>query len=346
MGKYSLDAFEVYPLVKLRPVVSEPEADAYQLLELSQSELEPETGDLWMPPPVESGKVILRLKFAEHADLADVCGFIRRMGFCYEGGKQLAGVVMTGGSFSGAEYSQLVKAYRQGFESTDLLAEPGTVLAENCMRAGVKFGLWLPLDRGILKLRRCIGQDNLARNWETCPVYIWAGREMTAEETDAARRWHASGAEVSAILGPRMTLRRLMFPRDLTSGGPMPLRMWWQNVGNAPMYRDVEICLELCGGGERYPIQIPDAGFRPGVGDSTVNRTATLPEIQGTFALRCGLRFQGKMLKLAMAAPEEDGMYTLGQVTLDGVQRPYLAAMWEETYADGYYPLEDPAQPE
>ena len=32
MGKYSLDAFEVYPLVKLRPVVAEPEADAYQLL--------------------------------------------------------------------------------------------------------------------------------------------------------------------------------------------------------------------------------------------------------------------------------------------------------------------------
>lgn len=346
MGKYSLDAFEVYPLVKLRPVVAEPEADAYQLLELYQSEMEPTTGALWMPPSVEGGKVILRLKFAEHADIADACGFIRRMGFCYEGGKLLSGVVMTAGAFAGTALDQLVQAYRQGFEDTYLLAEPGTALAESCRRAGVKFGLWLPLDRGVLKLRRCIGQENLARNWEKCPVYIWAGREMTAEEVDAARRWHASGADIPAILGSRMALRRLMFPRDLTSGGPLPLRMWWQNVGNAPMYRDVEICLELCGAEERFPIRLPDAGFRPGVGDSTVNMTATLPEIQGTFTLRCGLHFQGKMLKLAIEEPEEDGMYALGQVTLDNAERPYLATIWEETYADGYYPLEDPAQPE
>lgn len=346
MGKYSLDAFEVYPLVKLRPVVADAEPNAYQLLELYQSELEPETGDLLMPPRVEADNVILRLNFAENTDIADACGFIRRMGFCYEGGKLLAGVVMTESGFSGVEQNQLVQAYRQGFEDTDLLAEPGTVLAENCIRAGVKFGLWLTLDRGILNLRRRIGQNRLARNWENCPVYIWVGREMTAEELDAARRWHASSADVPAILGPRMTLRRMMFPRDLTSGGPMPLRMWWQNMGNAPVYRDVEICLELCGAEERFPVLLPNAGFRPGVGDSTVNVTAVLPEIQGTFTLRCGLRSRGKMLKLAIEAPEEEGMYTLGQVTLDDTARPYLATMWEETYADGYYPLEDPAQPE
>lgn len=346
MGKYSLDAFEVHPLVKLRPVVTDPEADGYRLLELCQAELEPKPGELLTPPPVGSGKVILRLNVSENADIADACGFIRRMGFCYEGGKLLAGVVMTEGVFSGTALDQLAQAYRQGFENTYLLAEPGSALAESCSRAGVKFGLWLPLERGILPLRRSIGRGNLARNWESCPVYIWAGRDLTTEELDAACRWHASGADVPAILGPRMTLRRMMFPRELTAGGPLPLRMWWQNVGTAPMYRDVEICLELCNGENRFPIQIPEAGFRPGMGDATFNTTAILPEIRGTFALRCGLRCQGAMLKLSMDAPEENGMYTVGEMTLDDAARPYLATMWEEAYADGYYPLEDPAQPE
>ena len=47
-----------------------------------------------------------------------------------------------------------------------------------------------------------------------------------------------------------------------------------------------------------------------------------------------------------MEAQEDDGLYRVGDVTLDDASRPYLATMWEEQYADGYYPLEDPAQPE
>lgn len=346
MGKYSLDAFEVHPLVKLRPVTTKPEADCYRLLELRQSDLEPESGELLAPPPVGAGKVILRLHPAAYADAAQVCGFIRRMGFCYEGGKQLDGVILTAGNFAGTELEQLVQAYRQGFENTDLLAEPGTAPAACCSRAGIGFGLWLPLERGILALRRCVAQSNLARNWEQYPVYVYAGRELTAEELDAARRWHASGGDVPAVLGARMTLRRMMFPRDLTAGGLLPLRMWWQNLGNAPLYRDAEICLELYDGNDRFPICLPDGRFRPGVGDSTFNTTAQLPDVRGTFTLRCGLRCRGAMLNLSMDAPETDGMYAIGTLTLDDVARPHLATMWEEHYADGYYPLEDPAQPE
>ena len=345
MGKYALDAFEAHPLVKLRPVMAAPAESSYRLLELRQGVLEPEKGKLLSPPPVGEGRVILRLHLGG-SDLADACGFIRRMGFCYEGGKGLAGLVLTEGAFSGTALDQLVQACRQGFEETFLLAQPGTALAEACVRKGVKFGLWLDLRRGILPLRRSIGQGNLARNWENCPVYVYSGQELTPAEGDAARRWHASGADVSAPLGPVMTLRRLMFPRDLTAGGELPLRMWWQNLGTAPMYRDVEICLELRRGQERFPILLPEAAFRPGMGDSTVNTTARLPDVQGTFELRCGLRRGDAMLKLAMEVPEAAGMYTVGQITLDDIRRPYLATMWEETYADGYYPLEDPAQPE
>ena len=346
MGKYSLDAFEVHPLVKLRPVMAAPEPDCFRMLEVFQSELEPETGVLLAPPAVGTGKVILHLHMAQNADLADVCGFVRRMGCCYEGGRQLAGVLMTESGFSGAELDRLVQAYQQGFEATFLLAEPGRAVAESCLRTGVKFGLWLHLERGILELRRSIARSNLARNWEDCPVYIFSGGELTEEALDAARRWHADGADVPAVLGARMTLRRMMFPKDLTAGGPLPLRMWWQNLGTAPMYRDVELCLELRMDQQRFPVALSEKMQRPGMGDSTFNTTAQLPQIRGELELWCGLRCGGGMLPLSAAVPEDHGMYRLGQVTLDDQPRPYLASMWEETYADGYYPLEDPAQPE
>lgn len=346
MGKYSLDAFETYPLVKLRPVMTAPEESCFRLLELSQSELEPEAGTLLQPPPVGEGRVILRLRLDGGEDIAEACGFVRRMGFCYAGGRDLAGVVLVTEPFAGVAADQLLGAYAQGFGATFLLAEPGRQQTEACRRLGVNFGLWLPLERGVLSLRRSIGQENLARVWEKWPVYLYAGRELTAQEQDAACRWHISGADMPLKAGPGMTLRRMMFPRDLTAGGVMPLRMWWQNLGTAPIYRDVQVRLELRKEGECYPLTLADARLLSGMGDSTLNTTAALPRVQGDFELRCGL-YQGEtMLPLAMEAPFDGGMYTIGSVSLDGEPRPYLSTMWEETYADGYYPLEDPAQPE
>ena len=347
MGKYSIDAFEVHPLVKWRPVVTKPKERAFRLLELRQSELEPESGALLAPPAVEGETVILLLHLDGKQDLAGACGFIHRMGACYGGGGCFAAVVMNMGSFSGAAREQLVQAYARGFEKTILLAEPGSGVAEICRRMGIAFGLWLELERGILPLRRGIGQEKLGRVWEKCPVYLRAGRSLTEEELDAARRWHISGADGALPCGGAMTLRRMMFPRDLTAGDPMPLRLWWQNIGTAPIYDRLELKLELRGGESRHEIAASCTLDHPGVGDSTMNLVARLPEAAcGTYELWCGLKSGNGLLPLAMEAREEEGMYRLGEVTLDDVPRPYLATMWEAQYADGYYPLEDPAQPE
>ena len=345
MGKYSIDAFEVHPLVKLRPVTTKPGVTSFQLLELRQAELE--KAELLAPPAVAGGKVILLLHLDEKSDLSDACGFIRRMGSCYEGGKGFAAVVMAMGTFDGVAREQLVKAYAQGFDATFLLAEPGNGVAEICRRMGVPFGLWLELDRGILPLRRSIGQENLARVWEEYPVYLHAGRNLTEEELDAARRWHISAADVARPYSGWMTLRRMMFPKDLTTGGLMPLRLWWQNIGTAPIYESVQLRLELRWDGNRYEIEAPATLDRPGVGDSTMNLLAKLPEVPcGTYELWIGLKAGEKALPLTMEAQENGGLYQVGDVILDDVSRPYLATMWEEQYADGYYPLEDPAQPE
>lgn len=345
MGKFSLDAFEVHPLVKLRPSVVEPEHSCYRLLELSRRELEPESGML-PPPEIGDGRVLLGLQWDAGDDISDVCGFIRRMGSCYTGGKAFAGVVVTPGAFRGAALEQLVHAYSQGFESTFLLAQPGTEVMDLCRREGIPTGLWLPLSEGILNLRRSIAMDHLARNWESCPVYIYSEGELSAQELDAARRWHCSGANVMAPLGAQMTLRRMMFPRDLTSGGIMPLRLWWQNIGTAPVYEEVRVQLMLQNGKEQFAVTLPGT-MQPGLGDTTFNETALLPQVnRGTYGLWVGLKTDSGFLPLAMDAPTEKGLYHIGEITLDEAERPYLKTMWEDQYADGYYPLEDPAQPE
>lgn len=345
MGKYSLDAFEVHPLVKLRPSVAKPEHSCYRLLELCRWELEPESG-MRQPPEIGEDRVLLRLRWDAADDISDVCGFIRRMGSCYAGGKKLEGVVLASDTFTGSALEQLVRAYRQGFESTFLLAQPGTEVMDVCRREGIPMGLWLPLSEGILNLRRNIAKSHLSRNWESFPVYIYSDGELSVQELDAGRRWHCSGANVMAPLGARMTLRRMMFPRDLTSGGIMPLRLWWQNIGTAPVYENVRVRLVLQNEKEQYAVTVPGT-MKPGLGDTTFNEAALLPQAScGTYSLWVGLETDRENLPLAMAAPMENGLYRIGEITLDDVLRPYLETMWADQYADGYYPLEDPAQPE
>lgn len=347
MGKYSIDAFEQYPLVKIRPRVTRAAASGYRLVTLSWAALETEDGQLLSPGEIDGGTVILQLNLDRPGDAADACGFVRRMGSLYRGGKDLAGVVLSAGNDTSVALAQLVQAYAQGFESTCLLAEPGTELMAACRKQQVKTGLWLDLNRGILNLRRAIAEGNLQKTWRDAPVYLYASEDLNGAELDAAVRWHASGVNLPAPIGPTMTLRRMMFPEGLTSGGLMPLRLWWQNIGTAPIYKTVEVVLELRSKDACYVIPVPDVLERPDLGDSTLNLTARLPEIAcGSYGLWCGLKVGQRFLPLAMDAAEVGGMYHVGDVTLDEEPRPYLATMWEEQYADGYYPLEDPAQPD
>lgn len=346
MGKYSIDSFEPYALMKLRPQMKAPGCGNYRLLEVSQAELEPEKGVRLAPPAIPEGKVLLRLALDPAADAFDVSGFIRRIGAAYNGGQELAGVVVTAGEITGAGLVQVARAYQRGFDNTYLLVEPGTELMEACMKEGVVPGLWLPLCKGILNLRLAIAKAGLERGWEKRPVFVYAGRELCCKELEAATRWHASGADVPAPLGAVMTIRRVMFPRDLTSGGVMPLRLWWQNLGTSPLYREAKAIFALGEGDARYPIGIPEALGMPGTGDLTYNCNAQLPKLpSGTYTLWCGMEANGKLLPLSVEAPEKDGLYQIGEVTLDEEERPYLDRLWVDYYPDAYYPLEDPKEP-
>ena len=347
MGKYSIDSFEQYALTKLRPAVTAQSECCYGLTVLSQAQLEAENGEMLAPPAFSGGKQILALELDPARDAYDACGFIRRIGSLYAGGKDFAGIVMTCGAFSGSITEEFASAYIQAFEATSLLAKPGSEIMESCRKLGVQPGLWLDLNEGILPLRRKIAENNLERVWRSRPVYVYAGRSISEEELDAARRWHASGTDTPAHIGAEMTLRRVMFPAELTAGGVMPLRVWWQNIGTAPLYCSAKVRFALGKGDERHTICVCGEMAALTVGDSTFNTTAHLPKVPaGTYDLWAGLEADGKLMPLAIDAASENGMYKIGEVTLDNTARPYLETMWEEQYADGYYPLEDPAQPE
>ena len=61
MGKYSIDAFEQYPLVKIRPKVMQAAASCYRLVSLSWAQLETEDGRLLSPGAPGGGTMILQL---------------------------------------------------------------------------------------------------------------------------------------------------------------------------------------------------------------------------------------------------------------------------------------------
>lgn len=347
MGKYSIDAYEQYALTKLRPAVLAQSESCYRLLKLSQTQLEPESGNFLPAPEIEAGKWILELELDASCDAADACGFIRRMGSLCDGGKELTGVVMISGKFSGSVLADLALAYIQGFEACELLAAPGSEIMEVCRKLSAQPGLWIDLNEGILPQRRRIAENNLERVWREHPVYVYAGHNLSAEELDAAKRWHASGVDIPACVGAQMTLRRVMFPSELTSGGVMPVRVWWQNIGTAPLYHNAKIRMELGRGEERCAISILGEMNAPSLGDTTFNTTAILPSVPcGTYDLWIGLEMCNNLMPLAIDVESVGGLYRIGEVNLDDVSRPYLDTMWEEQYADGYYPLEDPAQPE
>lgn len=251
-------------------------------------------------------------------------------------------VVASGCGFPEAALPAIAKAYLQGFPGIPLLSAPDDPLMAYLPDAG----LWLEPDWGILSLRLAIARNRLERRWRQHPVYARTASPLTEEVRQALVRWHCTACNMPGPWGPQMTLRRLMFPRDLTAGAEAPFRMWWQNLGTAPLYGPAKALLFLEKNGRLFPL----TGNMPvecHLGDTTCNPLLTLPELpDGEYALLCALEFGGKRLSLSMKVPNRDGLYSIGAVHLDHIPRPYLRTMWQAQYADGYYPLEDPAAPE
>lgn len=327
MGKYALDAFEAHPLTKLRPPMAAPGSSSFTLVS-APAEIQGDSPALLRPALPDS--------------LETACALLARMAETLPHSPKPIAVAATGRSFPEEALPRLAQAYIQSFPGMALLAAPDDPLMPHLPEAG----LWLEADRGILPLRLAIARNHLERRWRQHPVYAWTEQPLTEEVLQALTRWHCTACNLPGPFGPQMTLRRLMFPRALTAGAQAPFRMWWQNLGTAPIYGPAAALLVLEKDGTRFPLD-GDAPIECRLGDATCNPTLTLPDLpDGEYPLLCALEADGRRLPLSMEVPSKDGLYTVGTVRLDHTPRPYLQTMWQAQYADGYYPLEDPAAPE
>jgi hypothetical protein len=99
----------------------------------------------------------------------------------------------------------------------------------------------------------------------------------------------------------------------------LPISMWWQNVGVAPVYCDYTLAVELRGGGGNSIVKLPVdlRKWLPGeaVFDGSLYVDAGLKP--GVYRLRVGIldpRTEKPAIKLAIEGRQPDGWYDLGEL--------------------------------
>lgn len=163
-----------------------------------------------------------------------------------------------------------------------------------------------------------------------------------------ARQWHAAAVEgVDAPAGWCIALRRLTYPKELSSGGFAPMRFWWVNKGPSYCHEEVEVRLRLERDGEYTSIVLHDRTNCFHLADRTYNEIVRLPEVApGLYHLQFGLfSMNGTALVMAHDGRTDDGYYPADVMNIDDVPRAELQSIWDGFYPDGYYPLEDPKEP-
>lgn len=181
-------------------------------------------------------------------------------------------------------------------------------------------------------------------NWRRSPVAlescyvpgVWFQHKFDISYIlQQALRWHASYVNIksSPIPGPwkeqferfekrigyRFLLRRLEYPREAKAGSMMPVEMWWQNDGVAPVYRDYILAIGLRSGNASAVIKT-SADVRKWLpGDAVYNDTVYVPKhlTPGDYRVRIALldpRTERPAIRLAIAGRQPDGWYDVGTI--------------------------------
>lgn len=355
--EHSLELYEKYPTVRCRPVCTgEKAASAMRVIRPKWAHIAPEKGvfhfDLVENPAGPEETVLLHVDLTPPAwaeGPEDAAAFVRLLGAALEGGASYAGALVELGGISEGAKKAMLRAWRVGFDRTALVARAeDTALLEALRREGITFGLLLNVTGGILPARETLARNHLQRVWETAPVFLRAMDcpEGLQELRRVAAGWHALAADVPGLVPGRLTLRRLTYPAAVEAGGALPMRFWWQVMGDSPIYGPTKVVARLVGENQ-IDLPLEDEKFIRLPGDATHNQIVTLPPLpMGEYTLLIGVEgADGKLLPLAMDAPLKDGLYEVGKVVLDETPRPELFAAWDDYYPEGYYPLEDPKLP-
>lgn len=360
MGQYSLDNYEVYKTYKVRPKPLHHALDnigrgQVHFVIFTWSELEPVRGDYHLDKLNDvlsntmNALLILEPQapawISEHKEEC-FARLVRRIGSNIGNLIQLMGVMITSVNQTKKEWN----AYIEAFNHIPIIADiHNSELIQYLQAQDVDFGLFVSCNEENW-MDRCesFARHHLQSTWERKPVILQVEEESCGiHVAREAFRWHAGLSNRSMDLGYRIELRRLTYPKSVTSQGMLPLRFWYVNSGTAPCYQDFGMKIRLQREDKTFilPIQINSKKWLPG--DITHNELVKLPELDnGVYSLSIGLFFHDDTpIKLSIEGDCEDGFYTMGHIDVDEVNRDEFHHIWDGYYPEGYYPLEDPKEP-
>lgn len=357
MGKYSLESYEQYKTHKLRPKALTVKpinlgCDTYEIVTARWTSLEPQKAQYEMQTLRDKTTKTTLLKIDESApewakDKKDyLSAFIRKLGSELDGNPNIIGVLIENKDKS----EMILQDYLDGFSKTHLIArlEDQDQIGQ-LQKVGAKFGLLVTAKAGNrLDCCELLARYNLQHTWKKAPVLIYFTPD--ANEQDFAQdvqRWHVSAANKSMGLGYNLSLRRLTYPKQVSSLGAMPLRFWFVNTGTSPYYDRAKLKVKLTRETKSWTIDLNINTDHWMLGDIVENKIALLPDLNtGHYEVSVGLFCLGRPVLLDIDAPVKDGFYQLGQVDVDTQNRDDLFHIWDTYYPEGYYPLEDPKAPE
>ena len=167
-------------------------------------------------------------------------------------------------------------------------------------------------------------RDKYDLNYILAQALRWHVTSVNIKSSPIPPEWRAQFEDFEKHMGYRFILRRLEYPKAVTSGSMMPLHMWWFNAGVAPIYRDYWLAIQLQSGEKRVTLRVPADVKQWLPGDSVVDQPLYIPSglAAGQYHVRVGLldpRSGEPAIRLAIEGRQPDGWYDLG--TLE-VQQP------------------------
>ena len=343
MGKFSLENYERYSMTKCRP-----EEDRTDKTGAGISRFKTVTVCVG-ESPVLTENTLLKVSVQKWTGTpSETEAALRSLASRYYRDEMVAGVVLDT-CFTGDQKVRLLETVAEAFapKRCFIPVDDGEML-DYAFKHGIARGLLINVKENPYDCCELMAENNAQRLYRQMPVFVSFEREEAALAKYAAQ-WHAAAVENSgAAAGCRVALRRLNYPDVLSSGGFAPLQFWWTNRGLSYCYEKTEVRLRLTQNGKTA------AAFTTGdepetihLADRVYNRILVLPQVPaGEYELEYGVFDEnGKPLTLANKGEVSDGYYFAGPMHIDLRPRPEYEHIWDGYDMDGYYPLEDPAQP-
>lgn len=350
MGKYSLESFERYKTIRCRPLEKREavEGAGVSRFVTARAALGGERPVLREQPVLRERTLLeVRVPAQEIQTMAKTESALRSLASGYNRDPLLLGVTLATDAGPAAR-RRLWETAAEAFAPRRYFVPvtDGEQL-DYALKHGFARGLLARVGENPYDTCEAFAENGAQQLFKRMPVLVSFAR-ADAELARYARQWHAAAVEgIDAVAGWRIALRRLTYPKALSSGGFAPMRFWWMNRGPSFCHEPVEVRLRLKKDGRTVPVALGDRTDRIPLADRVHNEIVRLPKVTpGQYNLQYGLFTRdGAPLTLAHDGGTPDGYYPADVMNIDDIPRPEYETIWDDFFPDGYYPLEDPQEP-